>query len=160
MADAEFIADVALALEEGIVSTSPSKLLSLYRKYDESFPARSTWNDEVIGALNAVLTDLSPLQGSYMTKPHVFHSLVCALIHNHDGLPNATAATGFSPIGAYYIERDRALISLKRLAVAHEEKDTAEFAEYVKAASEGGNRAAQRGERIKWLCKALRGQFA
>jgi len=35
MADAEFIADVALALEEGIVSTSPSKLLSLYKKYDE-----------------------------------------------------------------------------------------------------------------------------
>ena len=160
MADAEFIADVALALEEGIVSTSPSKLLSLYKKYDENFPTRTTWNDEVIGALNAVLTDLSPLQGSYLTKPHVFHSLVCALIHNHSGLPNATAATGLIPIGAYYNDRESALISLKRLAVAHEEKDTAEFAEYVKAASEGGNRTTQRVERIKWLCAALRGQFA
>ena len=49
MADAEFIADVALALEEGIVSTSPSKLLTLYRKYDEDFPPRATWNERVIG---------------------------------------------------------------------------------------------------------------
>jgi hypothetical protein len=160
MADAEFIADVALALEEGIVSTSPSKLLALYKKYDEEFPTRASWNGQIIGALNAVLTDLSPLQGTYMTKPHVFHSLVCALIHNRFGLTGAEEATGLSPTGAYYSDRERALISLKRLAAAHEEKDTTEFAGYVKAASEGGNRAAQRGARIRWLCEALRGRFA
>lgn len=160
MADAEFIADVALALEEGIVSTSPTKLLALYKKYDESFPTRTSWNEKVIGALNAVLTDLSPLQGTYLTKPHVFHSLVCALIQNHDGLPGAAELTGMDPIGAYFTDRDRALTSLKRLAVAHEEKDATEFAEYVKAASEGGNRAAQRAIRVRWLCQALCGQFA
>jgi hypothetical protein len=97
---------------------------------------------------------------TYMTKPHVFHSLICALIHNHDGLPGATEATGLIPTGAYYTDRESALTSLKRLAVAHEEKDTTDFADYVKAASEGGNRAAQRGARVKWLCEALRGQFA
>jgi hypothetical protein len=160
MADAEFIADVALALEEGIVSTSPTKLLALYRKYDEDFPTRSIWNERIVGALNVVLNDLSPLQDTYMTKAHVFHSLICALIHNHNGLPKAEEVTGLHPIAAYYNDRDKALISLRRLATAHEEKDTAEFAEYVKAASEGGNRAAQRGTRIKWICQALRGQFA
>jgi len=40
MADAEFIRRLALALEEGIVSTSPSKLLSLYKKYEREFPNR------------------------------------------------------------------------------------------------------------------------
>lgn len=160
MADAEFVADVALALEEGIVSTSPTKLLALYKKYDEAFPLRATWNERVTEALNTVLTNLSPLQGTYMTKPHVFHSLICALIHNHDGLPGAAEATGLTPISAYYTDRDKALISLKRLAAAHEEKDVTEFAGYVKAASEGGNRAAQRAVRVKWLCEALRGQFA
>ena len=50
-----------------------------------------------------------------MTKPHVFHSLVCALIHNHDGLPGAAQVTGLNPIGAYYSDRETALISLKRL---------------------------------------------
>jgi len=38
MADAAFIADLVLALEEGIVSTSDKKLHSLYSKYDSSFP--------------------------------------------------------------------------------------------------------------------------
>src|SRR5690606_10155397 len=38
MADAEFVADLVLAMEEGVVSTSPTKLSELYRKYDPQFP--------------------------------------------------------------------------------------------------------------------------
>jgi len=160
MADAEFIADVALAIEEGIVSTSPTKLLALYKKYDDEFPARSVMNQQVSGALDAIIGDLSGLQGTYVTKPHIFHSLVCALIHNRFGLIGAQEATGLAPTGQYFSDRDRALTSIKRLAAAHEEKDSTEFGEYVKAASEGGNRAAQRVLRVKWLCRALRGEFA
>lgn len=160
MADAEFIADLALALKEGIVSTSPSKLLTLYRENDEFFPTREALNLRIRGALNIVLAELSELQGTYLTKPHIFHSLLCSLLHNQDGLLNAEEVTGLAPIGTYLIDRDRAIISLKRLAAAHEEKDLTEFGEYVKAASEGGNRAPQRALRVKWLCKALRGQFA
>jgi hypothetical protein len=160
MADAEFIADVALALEEGIVSTSPAKLVSLYRKYDLDFPMRDSWNDRIRGALNVVLSDLSELQDTYMTKPHIFHSLICTLIYNKDGLVGAQESLEIAPIGEYYVDRDRALASLKRLALAHEEKDLSEFGDYVNAASEGGNRAAQRTVRIKWFCRALRGEFA
>lgn len=160
MADAEFVADVALAIEEGIVSTSPAKLRALYKKYDEAFTARPTMNEQISGALDVVLTDLSGIQGTYMTKPHIFHSFICALLHNRFGLVGAEEVTGIAPSGVYFADRDRALISLKRLAVAHEEKDGTEFGEYVKAASEGGNRAPQRVTRVKWICQALRGQFA
>jgi hypothetical protein len=160
MADAEFVADVALALEEGIISTSPAKLIALYRKYDDTFPVRDSWNDQMGGAFNAVLTDLSGLQRTYITKPHIFHSLISALLHNRFGLPGAEKATGIAPNGTFLSDPARALISLKRLASAHEEKDISEFGEYVNAASEGGNRAAQRTVRIKWLCRALRGEFA
>lgn len=160
MADAEFIADVALAIEEGLVSTSPAKLLALYKKYDDSFPARSMMNERITGAFDIVLSDFSSLQKTYITKPHIFHSLMCALLHNRFGLQGAEGATKLSPIGEYYLHQDRALTSLMRLTAAHEEKDTGEFGEYVKAASEGGNRAAQRVERVKWLCRGLRGEFA
>jgi hypothetical protein len=160
MADAEFIADIALAIEEGIVSTSPNKLRGLYKKYDGSFPARAMMTEQISGAFETILNDLSELQGSYITRPHVFHSLVCALLHNRFGLVGVEQIIGMAPIGAYYSDRDRAVISLKRLALAHEEKDTADFREYVQAASEGGNRAAQRAVRISWLCEALRGQLA
>ena len=160
MADAEFIADLALAIEEGIVSTSPAKLLALYRKHDETFQTRDILNETIGGALDAVLTEFSELQGTYMTRPHIFHSLLCALIHNRFGLVGAAEATGMQTIGKYYEDRSKAFTSLKRLAAAHEEKDLSEFSEYVQAASEGGNRATQRTARVRWLCRALRGEFA
>lgn len=160
MADAAFVADLALAVEEGIVSTSPTKLSALYKKYDEVFPNIDTVDEYVIGCLNVATEYLSGIQGTYATKTHIFHSLLCALIHNKFGLVGAELATGIAPIGQYFLDPERAVSSIKRLAAAHEENDLSEFGEYVKAASEGGNRAPQRTLRIKWLCRALRGEFA
>ncbi len=160
MADAEFVSDLALAFEDGIVSTSPAKLRDLYKKYDQVFLVRSELSNHVNAVLDVVLNDLSDVQKTHITKSHIFHSLLCALAHNQFGLKGAEEALGLSPINRYYTDQDRALTSLGRLAAAHEEKDTSEFGEYVKAASEGGNRAAQRIVRIKWLCRALRGEFA
>lgn len=160
MADAEFVADLALAVEEGIVSTSPTKLRALYKRYDEAFVTLDTVDTRVGGALNVTLEEFSAIQETYATRPHVFHSLLCALIHNRFGLPGAAAMTGIEPIDQYFTSAEDAVVSIKRLAAAHEEKDFGEFAEYVRAASEGGNRAAQRALRIKWLCRALRGEFA
>ena len=160
MADAEFIADLALAVEEGIVSTSPAKLRKLYSRHDAEFANLQDVDGRVAGAFDAVLDNLSSLQGTYATRPHVFHSLLCALMHNKFGLPNVAEQTGLVPIGAYVEDADRAVASIKRLAAAHEEKDVGQFAEYVQAASEGGNRAPQRLVRIKYLCRALRGEFA
>ena len=160
MADAEFVADLALAIREGIVSTSPAKLRALYKNNDASFGDRGEIDEKISGAMDVILTNLSEIQGTYMTRPHIFHSLVCALIHNRFGLIGGEAATGIAPSGEYYVDRDRAVISLKRLAAAHEEKDLGEFREYVQAASEGGNRALQRSVRVKWLCRALLGNFA
>ena len=160
MADAELVADIALAIHEGVVSTSPAKLRALYKENDTSFRERAKTDGQLGGALNIILTDLSEIQGTYMTRPHIFLSLICALIHNRFGLIGAEALTGMAVIGQYYVSREAAVNALRRLAAAHEEKDYSEFREYVQAASEGGNRAAQRSVRIKWLCMALRGAFA
>jgi len=160
MADAEFVADLALAIEEGIVSTSPTKLRNLYKKYDVFFTKRDLMNDQISSAFDAILSELSEVQGTFITRPHIFHSLVCALIHRKYGLLGAEAATGIVPTGTFFDDRERAVISLQRLAAAHEGKDFGDFVEYVQAASEGGNRANQRIIRIKWLCEALDGKFA
>lgn len=159
MADAELITDIALAIEEGIVSTSPGKLKSLYARNDEAFVRRDEFEQIFEGLFNTIAGDLSQIQGSYATKPHIFHSLCCALIHNKYGIPGASEATGSPTIGVFFSDRDEAIHGLKQLANAHESKDTSIFPEYVRVASEGGNRAAQRTERIRWLCKALRGEI-
>lgn len=160
MADAEFVADVALAIEEGIVSTSPPKLVALYKSRDEQFEDRVKINEQVCSVFDLILNDLSELQKTFLTKPHTFHSLVCALLHNRYGLVGAEKSTGVASSGSFYTDREKALLLLSRLAAAHEEKDLSEFGEYVSAASEGGNRATQRAIRIKWLCKALQGNLA
>jgi hypothetical protein len=160
MADAELVADLALAIKEGIVSTSPPKLLMIYKENDTTFSGREIMDERIRGALDTLLNDFSELRSTYMTRPHIFHSLVCSLIHAKFGLTGVEITTGIAPAWRYYTDRDRALTSLKRLAAAHEEKDAGEFYEYVQAASEGGNRANQRAIRVKWISRALRGEFA
>lgn len=160
MADAEFVADLGLAIEEGIVSTSPKKLQDLYKRYDRNFSRRDKMEEQIARTFDVMLSDLSDVQDTFLVKPHVFHSFMCALIHNRFGLTGAEDMIHITPIGKYYIDRDRALISLKRLAAAHEEKDYGEFREYVQAASGGGNRAPQRSIRIRWICDALQGKFS
>ncbi len=160
MADAEFIADLALAVDEGIVSTSPTKLSKLYRRYDVFFTAREEMDWEITSALDVIITDFSELQETHITRPHVFHSLICALIHRRYGLLGAQEMIGVGPKGSFFADRGRALVALKQLAEAYEFKDfNGPFGSFVRSASEGGNRAAQRAERIFYLCQALDGVF-
>ena len=160
MGDAEFFADLALAVKDGIVSTSPKKLRDLYKEFDDAFPVDTGVQGKISGAFDSLVENLSNIQGTYATRPHVFHSLLCAMIHNKFGLPGTEAQTGIAPMGAYFTDRDAASTSILSLASAHEEKDYGKFSAYVLAASEGGNRAAQRAVRVAWLCRALRGEFA
>ena len=159
MADAEFIADLALAIDEGVVSTSPSKLKKLYEIYEDGDSPADRFDEKIIGAFDAVVQNLSGVQDTYATKSHVFHSLLTSLIHNRFGLPGVAEATGIEPTGTYFADAESAVASIRRLAAAHEEKDVSVFEEYVRAASEGGNRAPQRLIRLVWLTKALRGEI-
>jgi hypothetical protein len=153
------MADLALAVEEGVVSTSPPKLTALYKKYDQDFPVRLAMTEKISQALDVVRGDLSSLRDTYVTKPHILHSLVCALIHNRFGLPNVENDFGIPSDGQFFADKDVAVNAIRRLALAHEEKDGSEFGEYVGAALEGGNRATQRAVRLRWLSAALQGQI-
>jgi hypothetical protein len=158
MADAEFIADLALAIEEGIVSTSPTKLRNLYKKYDVFFTQRDEMNVEISSAFDLIVSDLSELQDTFLTRPHLFHSLICALIHRRYGLPRAQEMIGIAPVGDFYKNRELAIVALKELGAAYEDKDfNGVLGPFVRSASEGGNRAAQRAERIRYFCNALDG---
>jgi hypothetical protein len=158
MADAEFITDLVLAIEEGIVSTSPAKLAKLYKDNDFTFKDRERIDEYVSSVFEVTINALSELQNTYITRPHIFHSFMCALLHNRFGLPGVAERTGLESTGQFYGNRGVAIAGLRRLAAAHEEKDVGVLHEYVQASSEGGNRAPQRAIRIKWLGRALQGQ--
>jgi hypothetical protein len=108
MADAEFVTDVALAIDEGIVSTSPQKLASLYRKNDKIFTDRQKFDKHVSSVFDVILNQFSELQETYITRPHIFHSFVCALLHNKFGLPGVHQLIGVAPTGKFFTDRDSA----------------------------------------------------
>lgn len=159
MADAEFLTDLALAVKEGVVSTSPSKLTQIYRDYENTDASLDPLEDCICGAFDEVLKQLSGIQGSHAVKPHLFHSLLCAMIHNKFGLPGFTQKSRIKPIGQWLLDSQRSLAQVRQLAEAYEVKDIGRFEEFVKASTEGGNRAAQREVRVKWFCLALQGNL-
>ena len=160
MADAAFVADLILAFEEGVVSTSDAKLHSLYSKYDNSYPESDVREKQTRHILDFIATALSEIRGTFMTKPFAMHALCCAAFHNSFGLPNFEEQTGIPPIGQPLgCLPERATANLIQLAAAHESKDSSRYSEYVESMSAGSNREKQRSARIRSLCLALRGEL-
>ena len=160
MADAAFVADLVLAFEQGVVSTSDTKLHALYRDHNVNYASAEDMLARLLELFGLVSTALSGIRSSYMTKPAALHALCCAAFHNKYGLPGFEASTGVPPIGHYLgCPSDRATANLLELAAAHESKDLSRYADYVDAASAGTNRERQRTQRIVSICKALRDQL-
>ncbi|CAN7558374.1 DUF262 domain-containing protein [Acidovorax sp. LjRoot194] len=160
MEDAEFITEIALAMHVGIVSTSTSSLKGLYKTYDDDFPESEEWGHRINAALQFIQTDLSGIQGSYMTKSYAFMSLITALIHTRWGLPGVQQTTGIVPTGHFPVNTFPVLTELLALASAHEMKDsTGRHKDYVEACKGGTNRVNQRLARFKAISEALEEQL-
>lgn len=157
MADAEFVADLALAFEDGVTSTTDSKLYNLYKKYDHNFPHADQYEAAISEILEFIVSNFSELRGSFMTKPYAFFALCCALYHNKFGLPEFAEKTDIATTGQFIgCLPGEALSNLLDLAAAHEGKDVARYPAYVEAMSAGSNREMQRMQRITTICNALR----
>jgi len=159
MEDAEFVAEIALAMQRGIVSSSNTMLRALYESYDYEFPEYVEWGRRIDATLEFIQTDLSAIQGSYMTKSYAFLSLVTTLIHMRWGLPGVEGTTGVAPTGSFPTQSFPALNNLLALASAHETKDdSGRYKNYVEACKGGSNRVKQRLARFIAISEALRGQ--
>jgi len=160
MEDAEFVAEIALAMRSGVKSTSNTTLRAVYAQYDEDFPEALQWRERLDETLLSVANQFSELQGTFMTKSYAFLSLIIGMIHNRWGIPGLEDATGIAPSGRFFADRDTALDGLKALAGAHEIKDTSpKFKRYVEACTAGSNRAPQRNVRAEYILRALNGNI-
>ncbi|MEM1445098.1 MAG: DUF262 domain-containing protein [Planctomycetota bacterium] len=163
MADAELYAEMALALEKGVVSSSAKMLSDLYGQYDDEFDKEDEYIEIIADFFSYLLTNFGELRSTMLAKPYVIHSLFCAAMLNLRGLPNAQRIAeieDINPIGSFGEDRKNALESLRTLAMAHEEKDVdGDLKDYVRACLKGTNRVAQRATRIRYLAYALRGDL-
>lgn len=159
MEDSELVADMVLALEQGITSTSNAKLNRLYDKYDKDFDKAEQYMQYLDEAFTFIATNLGDLRDTFLFKSYIVHSLFCALIHNKYGVPGVGDAIGMQPIGQFAINIDDAREQLRALALAHEGKEIdGPFREYV-LATQATTREGPRTVRVQMLAKALRGEL-
>lgn len=156
MADAALIADVVLAMERGVISSSPKDLSSLYKNYDVSFDVQDDYHDKLAGALSFIVDELGDLRHSFMMKPYALHSLVTALIHTRYGIAAITEEWGVAPLNTFSANKARAREVLRELADAHEVKDVdGPHGKYVWGCMSTTDRKARRTARVAAILRAL-----
>ena len=156
MANAEFLTDCIVAMERGIVSTTPSLLNGVYKEYDDGFQQEA----EVFGVLDEVFGYTAQhffgLRKTHMMKPYALHSLVTSMIHARYGIPALARELTLDSEGTFCDDPADASARLLALAQAHEAKEEeGPDARYVWGCLGGTNRAPRRAARVEAILGAL-----
>ncbi len=156
MSDANLIADIILAMERGLISTSPKDLNKLYDDYDESFEHAEKYHDQISQAFDFIAMNFSDLRKTHMMKPYALHSLVTALIHSRYGIQSITNGLGSGSIGSFTANIGEAEQMLLAMAQAHEAKEIdGPFEKYVWGGDRSTDRKPRRTARVSAILKAL-----
>lgn len=156
MADSALLADIVLAMQDGIVSTSPGNLTSLYRSLDESFEQRSEYYFKITESFRFIADHFGELRNSFMMKPYALHSLVVSLIHARYGIDAMSRQIGVGAIDRFAVDPSAALQLILGMAQAHEGKDIeGPFARYVWGAISTTDRTPRRMARVCSILRAL-----
>lgn len=155
MNDAEFITELALVLDQGIVNKSDASLKLIYERNDEEYANFNDAQARLSEFFDTLSGSFSPLQGTFIMKSYVLHSLFCALTARKYGFPGSEAI-GIETTGTFFNDLPRTLENLRSLAEAHEVQDTdGPLKAYVEASTSTTHRIAQRTVRTQYIANAL-----
>lgn len=156
MADAEFIADMIVALEMGVVTKTPKQLENLYKQYDVDFVRAKDYQKVLKNFFEFITGPLQELSDTFIMKSYVIHSLFCAYAHLIFGVPGMQEKSGVHPNPHYPLNYQVIIQRLRELADAHERQDeTGPHAEYVKCCLSSTTKQPQRLVRVRVLLNAL-----
>jgi hypothetical protein len=163
MAEAEFISDLLLAMQDGIQAGAKAVLDSAYKKYDDEFPTRKTHEKrfrEIIDVIGAVFGDNLP--DSEFSAIRLFYPLFCAVYHLKYGLPKMRAARKTFRVPDYPKMRvalegiDDLLTRIKEAEDEHEDLElTTEEKKFFDAFDEHWVHADKRTALADYICKKL-----
>lgn len=158
MADAEFISELILVLENGIESRSAVKIDHLYKSYDVNFSHANVCLIKLERFFNVVEKELAFINTTFLTKSYVFYSLFCALMAIWYGYPGSDSICEQEPDPSFSIDIEKAIPKLMVLSDAHEEQDEdGPYSKYVEACLSTTTKQAQRLTRAKYLVEAFLG---
>ncbi|MGP2502977.1 DUF262 domain-containing protein [Pantoea ananatis] len=156
MLDAEFLSEIIIAIEEGIISSSPVKLTAIYKKYDETFQGSDVYFSRIKEIFTFIWTSFEPLRNSFMMKPYALHSLFTALYISKYGIKDVSELYGIENIGTFTDNVSISLTRLEKLAEAHETKDWAgKYTTYLYGVDSSTNKISQRTARVFTILEAL-----
>ena len=155
MGDAEFIADMMVALEKGVVAKTAKNIDDLYKKYDLAFEEVTSYKSILNDFFKFLNGPLAELSDTYIMKSYVIHSLFSAFALVKYGLPNSNQ---FAINPNHNIQFNIANIQtkLRELAYAHEQQEEdGKYGDYVKVCLSITTKLPQRTTRVKILANVL-----
>lgn len=156
MQDAEFMSDMVLVLEKGVIQKSSKSIELLYKTYDKEYENRDKYNIIIADFFEFLNNELEPLHQTFMMKSYVVHSLFSAFVHCKYGIPGGEEITGVKPNSRIRFKTINIIPMLEVLAAAHEDQDEeGPHKEYVKACLSSTTKTPQRTTRLKVLCGVL-----
>jgi len=156
MTDAEFLSELILILDKGVINKDSKSINDIYKKYDKQFDMKNEYEHKLSEFFCDLTTNLKELRDSFIMKPYVLQSLFCAMMHKKYGIPRGAEVFGVQPIGCFYSDTYKTLANLRSLADAHELQDTfGVYGEYVISCLSTTHRITQRATRARYILDAL-----
>jgi hypothetical protein len=155
MDDAKFIADICVALNDGLISASEARIDKLYKQHDESFPEEVAYGNLIASAMNDVLTFREQL-GDELTKKYHLYCLILAFAHKRRAIPTLQPIFESVVGGITDVSRTRENLSRITESIASGSSGGIEDLRlFIEASSKTTDRQAQRVTRFKVLCNAI-----
>jgi len=155
MQDAEFVTELIIAIEHGIISSSPKHLSDTYSKYDDKFDLRDEYFSRIKSVFNFIVSNFPHLRKSYMMKPYALQSLFLAIYFCKFGLDDFVYDEISSP-RAWPDNIEKINFNLEQLNNAHEGREWGgDYYQYVFGIESSTNKAKQRVSRFLSLLDAF-----
>lgn len=157
MADAEFIAELLIVLDSGIVHKSAQSLENIYKKYNVSFPKEKEYEKVITSFFNLLVTKFSELKKTHMMKSYALYSFFTAYAQISNGIPNGEIDLGVTCSHSDIKYDKTTLEKLLAISYAQEVKDEdGVYGEYVKASLSTTTKANQRKIRSKVIAEIIK----
>lgn len=158
MADAEYVSDLIVVLEFGVLAKRNSNIEKLYKQYDDEYPTVDRYEAILYDFWEALTSGpLSGIRGTFIAKSYVLHSLFCAYVAIRYGFPGSEEFA-VNPSASYQFNYDAVMPRLFALGDAHEnQEEEGPYKAYVEACTSSTTQQVQRKTRTKFLVKALLG---
>lgn len=158
MADVSLLAEIVIALFDGITSQSQKKITDFYGSHDDAFDEGEEIGQRLDDGFRHII-EWQDIHNTAIMKSYHFYTLMLAILHCLQPVPKLQSI--FQIERPVRFERDIVLANLGTLAEALEQPDEEprNFDDFFEASSAATTRIKQRQTRFIYFCRALQPQI-